>query len=706
MHAAAVVQQLMQTYRKRAQRLHMVFVDCSKAFDSVDRGLLLEALEAHGVGPRILRAIKQLYAAGDANFVRGHEDQTFSSTAGVKQGDNMSPVLFVIVLDVILRLAGLEEFRVPRATGDDFLATVFGYADDLVLCHDDPAALQRNIDKLVETLARFGLKVNVKKTEAMSLAIPGQDPTPPTFTAAGQPLAVVQKFTYLGRVVDTTASSSTDITRRVQIGNAAVRQLAGSLVAAGVPLCHRIALINQYCLSGLLYGCETWQPDAAERSKIAAVQTRALRLVLGEHLQVTPAADRRAAAFEGLSDDLPLDDAAVRAAASIMDDEYRHTRNADLFTKAGRLLGEGRQPKPVLEMMEARQRTFALNVLGRPTSLPERHVEHVLPPTRSARPTLYEHFFAIRDQERKRRPAGPPPKSKQPARPPKRHVQADLGAMLRAARAKATKAARAAKRAARTAMTAQAKAARETAKAVASPAVAAHTEAAPQPAGAPEPPRGQRAARRDNPSAGALRTAILVGRARLLAHWPTDRHRRTLLAAGRALGRKLEAAKKAPALRKATAANPPPPPPPTAPDKTRQRERRTQRPPDAKKNTKREAAKRAARPAAAPPPPTPPRVWPSDARIRCLAATNASPPRPLPPPPTSRPDHGCEHCGKRFASDRNATKHRRTCATTSLKYRNDFDDWLEGLATRTALGGAGKTTNTNTNTNTNNTTTH
>jgi hypothetical protein len=83
MHALACLQQLVQLHRRARRPLFVVFIDCSKAFDSVNRRLLIEALRAHGVGPNLLKAIEALYAPGDENYLCGC-DRALGSTAGVK----------------------------------------------------------------------------------------------------------------------------------------------------------------------------------------------------------------------------------------------------------------------------------------------------------------------------------------------------------------------------------------------------------------------------------------------------------------------------------------------------------------------------------------------------------------------------------------------------------------------------------------------
>lgn len=404
MHAAAVLQQLLQLHRYQDKELHCVFIDCSKAFDTVDRELMLAALKAHGVGDRILRALKNLYT-DDVNYVRGHENDTFASTAGVKQGDNASPVLFVMVLDIIVHLAKLETFRVPCVTGPSLNATVFGYADDLVLSHTDPAALQRNLDKLVAALAKFGLKVNAKKTESFSLDrdVPRQAPT---LLVNGAPIAVVTVFKYLGRMVDSAATDKKDMTRRIAAGRRALLQLGRILLSQPLTLAQRTAVLNQYTYPTMLYGSETWQPTLADRRKIAAVQTTALRLIARKSLTKTtrrvPVQSPDATVPEDSESDADSDEDAratrITEQSFVEVTEYKHFPNAALFelTKA----------TPILEMMDGRQLRFAQDISANRGMLPERRAGLCIPHRvyrMTTRQTLYEHYNDILQAARVRK---------------------------------------------------------------------------------------------------------------------------------------------------------------------------------------------------------------------------------------------------------------------------------------------------------------
>ena len=171
-HAIAAATQLIQAHVAAGVQLHGVFIDCTKAFDTVHRDVLIQTLQRYGVGPNTISIVKATF--DDEINVRDSEER-FSSCAGVRQGDNMSPTLFVIVMDMIVRIAQLEPFLVPRQSEQPPMdATLLGYADDLLLMDSDPARLQRNFDRLTAAMRQFGLELNVKKTKHMATSVFGK----------------------------------------------------------------------------------------------------------------------------------------------------------------------------------------------------------------------------------------------------------------------------------------------------------------------------------------------------------------------------------------------------------------------------------------------------------------------------------------------------------------------------------------------------
>ena len=83
-----------------------IFVDFSKAFDSVDRSKMFEILNHYGIPDQIIEAIKALYTDTTATILTPDgESPSFPIVAGILQGDTLAPFLFIVVVDYILRMS-------------------------------------------------------------------------------------------------------------------------------------------------------------------------------------------------------------------------------------------------------------------------------------------------------------------------------------------------------------------------------------------------------------------------------------------------------------------------------------------------------------------------------------------------------------------------------------------------------------------------
>ena len=81
-----------------------LFVDFTKAFDSIHRGKMEQILLAYGLPKETVAAITIIYRNTKVE-VRSPDGDTeyFDIVAGILQGDTLAPYLFIICLDYVLR---------------------------------------------------------------------------------------------------------------------------------------------------------------------------------------------------------------------------------------------------------------------------------------------------------------------------------------------------------------------------------------------------------------------------------------------------------------------------------------------------------------------------------------------------------------------------------------------------------------------------
>ena len=84
----------------RGKRLYCAFLDYKKAFGYINRTYLWQKLISNNIDGKMFKIIHSLYAHAKSCVKSGHaQSASFSSNVGVRQGENLSPVLFSLFLN-------------------------------------------------------------------------------------------------------------------------------------------------------------------------------------------------------------------------------------------------------------------------------------------------------------------------------------------------------------------------------------------------------------------------------------------------------------------------------------------------------------------------------------------------------------------------------------------------------------------------------
>ena len=119
----------------------LTFVDFKKAFDSVDRGLLMYKLLNLGISGNFYKAITNMYTNPVSRVIlNSYETNYFPCPMGVKQGDSISATLFALFInDLALEI---KNSQIGIELNDQLLINILMYADDIVLLASCEADMQ------------------------------------------------------------------------------------------------------------------------------------------------------------------------------------------------------------------------------------------------------------------------------------------------------------------------------------------------------------------------------------------------------------------------------------------------------------------------------------------------------------------------------------------------------------------------------------
>ena len=137
------------------------FIDYAKGFECVDHNKLWKILQVMGIPGHLTCFLRNLYAGKEATVRTRHgTTDWFQIGKGVHQGYIVSPCLFNLYAEYILRNAGLDEAQtgikiVRRNTNN------LRYADDTTLMAESKKELKSLLMKVKVESEKFGLKLNI-----------------------------------------------------------------------------------------------------------------------------------------------------------------------------------------------------------------------------------------------------------------------------------------------------------------------------------------------------------------------------------------------------------------------------------------------------------------------------------------------------------------------------------------------------------------
>ena len=205
--AISVLRSVTSYYKNSKRPVYACFVDFSKAFDSVFRPAMLYKLGKIGIKGTILKLIQNMYQ--DCQYIiknNGLFSKPINSSIGVKQGCNLSPLLFNIFINDI---HDIFNSSCDPLDIDSLKLSSLSFADDLVILSESPGGLQNSLDALNKYCENWGLVVNASKTKVVTFNKPfNKKIRNQHFTIGTNQIEVQNSYCYLGIEISNTGNFS------------------------------------------------------------------------------------------------------------------------------------------------------------------------------------------------------------------------------------------------------------------------------------------------------------------------------------------------------------------------------------------------------------------------------------------------------------------------------------------------------------------
>ena len=291
-----ILRRLLEVHERQPSPFHALFLDWSKAFDSVTFSAIKSAMEFMGVSEHVVQVVMSLYQSPkfvvrDAQQISGVKTQT----KGLRQGCPLSPYLFSMVLthlfhDVELTyehtygmMAGV--INTPSPLWD------LEYADDTVFLSNSAEQLNRLLHLIQYEGKQRGLILNEDKCEHLKLnsdsktfyaKAPYAAPCTCEYctgnTSLSIPVPNSSEVKYLGVFLSTTGSKK-NVSYRISQAMQASKLLKPLLAHSSLPPSWKLTVYRSIVQAILMYAMDSELLSQSQLTRLNAVHFKAVRRI-------------------------------------------------------------------------------------------------------------------------------------------------------------------------------------------------------------------------------------------------------------------------------------------------------------------------------------------------------------------------------------------------------------------------------------------
>lgn len=267
-----VTQQIVEKYKEFNRPLYIAFIDYAKAFDTISHNSIWKALDTCHIHDKYIKVLKNIYHGSTSRVKLERRGANIPICRGVRQGDPLSPKLFIAVLQLIFDKLDWSSNGI-NVNGKRL--THLRFADDIVLFSETSQNLEEMINSLNEESEKVGLKMNQDKTKVMT-----NSNTNEISLYRNKPLEYVTSYIYLGKLVSFRDSNiEEEVERRVNMSWKKFWSLK-EILKGCFPLHLKKTVMDTCILPTLTYGCQTWTYNNKIKLKLATCQKAMERSIM------------------------------------------------------------------------------------------------------------------------------------------------------------------------------------------------------------------------------------------------------------------------------------------------------------------------------------------------------------------------------------------------------------------------------------------
>ena len=275
-----VLRQIAEKYIEYGRKVYCNFIDYTKAFDTIWREFLWDAMTHFGFNEKLINQIKALYSKNQSpTRVNGGLTDYFTTSIGVLQGCILSPPLFNITLEAMMNIV--------KDSTDNSGIKLYGttvnnlrYADDIIGITETVEELQHLTSNINTVSERIGMQINTDKTNTMMI---GRHHADFNISINNQEIKQVNDFVYLGCKITENNNHSEDIKRRLVLARQKFSSLKTIWKSRYISIQLKIRLYNALIVTIAIYGSETWTLTQYTTNKIQAFEMQCMRTIANIH---------------------------------------------------------------------------------------------------------------------------------------------------------------------------------------------------------------------------------------------------------------------------------------------------------------------------------------------------------------------------------------------------------------------------------------